>query len=1569
MINLPGYEIYEQIHENNRIEVYRGYTINEKKAVVIKALKEGVSAPVEMSKLMYEYEMIRNLNIEGIIRPLKLEQSGRTVALILEDVGAVSLREYMLHHDSVNLSAFLHIAIQLSEILERIHQEGIIHGDLKPENILVSSAAKQVYIIDFSTSIRISPENKSLFSNSHAGSLEYMSPEQTDQLNIAIDRRSDLYSLGVVLYEIVTGSLPFQVENTADWTYAHLSRKPQSPDEINPAIPEALANIMMKLLEKDPQERYQSAYGLCSDLKECKKQLNETGKIASIPIGKIDAYSRFQLPRKCYGRQSEMEMLRAAFSRVCEGQKETILVSGASGIGKTLLINESLKSDAMEEGFFITGKVDQLRKNIPYTPFRDGFGNLVKQLMTENQDKLLWWKKRILHSIGKNGAVMTEIIPELEWVIGKQPSVENLSPKEAEHRFLRVFRDFIKVFAWKGHPLVLFLDDLQWADEASLLLLKYLMQDTSLCYLLFVAAFRENDVHESHPLQKVLEETKNDQLNKTHILSLAPLKRTEVANLVADTLNTELENVTSLAESLYRKSGGNPLSLKQLLILLHDEGLLYFDTQERCWKWDMEAIQNLQQGEDVLELILKKIDWLPEDSRELIKWASCIGNRFDLQTLAALWGKSVDETASSLMPSVLEGLVFISENEKMRSSLINEENKNTVYEFLHDRVQQAVYALINEDEKKEKHMTIGSLLLLNTSSDMLEEKIMSIMDHFNRSLEFIQDPSTRIELAGYNLLAGRKAKASAAYASALRYFKSGTELLADDAWEHHYRLSFDLYLELAQAQYLCSDVNGAEELFDKVLERAQTELERADVNSLKVILYAGVGKYTEAVQTGMKALKNLGINLPLHPTKLDYVKELLRYKWSMRNKKIEELINLPEMNNAKQRKITELLTRLSYVTMSNYPDLYGFIILKNGNYALKYGINEMFPIGCLGYGITVGNILGDYEAGEKYGNVCIQLAEKYDRNSSKCIAYFVTGSLIFHWTQHAAFGLEYLKKAVDSGMEVGDVVIVGYANCLLLENQYLMGVTLVEMEEKIRNKHETAKKIKHDNLMINTVIYKTVVNALMGRKSGSLAAGVQELEKDELLRLANNDKSSVATYYFCRMQLDYMMGNYRQALAMANKIEPIKGTITGFLLSAEYIFYHSLVIASAYEELSLKERKHYVKRLKKNERQLKKWTVSCKDNFQHKYLLVAAEIARLQNKKSEAMLLYDKAISSAQKYGFIQHEALASELAATFYLACGIEKIAEMYMANAYQAYQRWGAYAKAKELENKYPKLFHAMERNELEIDRSEAEILEKIQRIPIRDDRVTASSLDSDFIDKAIENMAKETDITKLLERFLEIAVQRSGADSGCLVFEENGELFIESLKDTGSDFTVVKTIPLEEYTDISKAVVYYVARTMEMVVLNNGGQDGIFASDPYIAESNPKSIACIPLLWQGVPIGVLYLENNFMPGVFAPASLKVLNLLSTQIAFVKKLQSFLEKGAERTGEGKGFALTDPLTERESEVLKLIGEGLSNKEIGEKLDMSVNTVKTHIKHIYGKLGVTRRIQAVQRARELHIL
>ncbi|WP_214659157.1 AAA family ATPase [Candidatus Formimonas warabiya] len=1513
MIKLADYIISEKIHENNRISVYRGQTVPDRKPVVIKALKAEAANPAAVSRLMYEYEIARDLDIPGIVRPVRLERAGASLALIMEDTGAGSLRAYLSGHRP-DLAAFLSLARQLTHTLGELHAKGVIHRDLKPDNILIQADTGEVKIIDFSTAAFFAGENENTpYSGTPVGTPEYMSPEQTGRMNRAVDYRSDFYALGVVFYEILTGRLPFQAGDPVQWAYVHMTQKPVPPEEINPGIPFALSRIMLKLLAKTPEERYQSTAGLLWDL-------TAWNQPSFLPGGR-DFSPHFHLPRKLYGREKEAETLAWFFTRVCGGQAGTVMVHGYGGTGKTMLVGETMKSLVRENGYFISGKFDQLRQKVPYAPFVQALQDFIRQLMTESGEDLAAWRKRFFRALGRNGGVITQVIPEVALLLGKQVPAEPLHPAEAQNRFRMVFQKFFRVCARKEHPLILFLDDLHWADPESLQLIRHLAEDPGNRYLLLMGAYRDNEVPESHPLARTLKEMEEGGI-PVQYLQLHPLSRSQAGQYIADTLQSAGEKAFSLAEVLHRKSGGNPFFLGQLLKSLYDEKGLRFNLQEGCWEWEAASLEEMDIPQDVVDFMLAKLRKLPGESRAILKAAACLGHAFDLQTLSLACEQSAWETVTCLRPAIQAGLV--------RPVI-------PAFEFFHDRIHEAAYALIPEEEKKQLHIKAGRLLLKHTGPDQLEEKIFAIMDQVNHGLDLIDDPRERLELARYNLKAGQKAKASAAYAAALSYFQAGLDLLPDRAWQEHYRLAYHLHLECAQCAYLCAYGEEAEKMFDLILDRAESRLDRADVYGLKMVLYAGVGKVTEAVQLGVSTLESFGVKLPLAPGKLDYLKEVLRYKWLMRRKSIEKLARLPEMKDPVQRKVAELIILLACVAYTSNPDLHGLVIIKSGNHSVTYGNTVGSAIGYLGYGITAGCVLGDYQAGHEFMQVSLRLAEKDGQSFTKCLVYFVVGGLISHWTQHAKRGIEYLSQSLRYSREAGEVLIMGYARSVILEIKYLIGMPLPEIEEEAAKCHRFARQMKQEALMNNVLIYQWMLSLLQGRQETSPPIPVEDFQKEPTL---------LATYDVAQMQMCYHFGNFAQGLVWAEEAGKRINSLMGFLLSAEYNFYYSLILAQLYPGAAPEKRRRYRKMIQKNQKQMKKWADSCPENFRHKYLLVAAEMARLTGQGQEAMDLYDQAAQSAQENGYIQNEALANELAARFYLGAGRNKVARTYLKDACRGYYRWGAGAKGRALREQYPHLLDNPPRGE--------------QNLVIPSSSVSDSDSfggwDLLTVRKALQNFSEERDPDKLLKNFLAIALESTGAAQGHLILEKEGELFVEG----------PEPVPLEKCSHLPRAVVRYVARTLETVVVNGGEPADIFARDPYLIKVHPKSLACFPMLFRGIPAGVLYLENSLMTGVFTPDRLETVKYLSTQMACLQAVEMIFtgdHTGIQSTGQPP---LVEFLTDREGEVADLIAAGLSNKEISERLHLTVNTVKTHVKNIYGKLAVTNRVQVAARVKEL---
>ncbi|MBO3460759.1 MAG: serine/threonine-protein kinase PknK [Aetokthonos hydrillicola CCALA 1050] len=603
-VNVAGYHLREQLYNGQRTVVYRGVRKTDSLSVVIKLLKNPYPSFSEVTQFRNQYIIVKNLNYPGIIQTYSLEDYQNGYALVMEDFGGISLKDYFASkNDATSLREFLQIAIALSNTLDFLIINKIIHKDIKSGNILINPETKQVKLIDFSIASLLPRETQTLISpNILEGTLAYISPEQTGRMNRGIDYRTDFYSLGVTFYELLTKGLPFQSEDAMELVHCHIAKTAPLVHEVNPAVPFVISKIVSKLMAKNASDRYQSALGLKHDLEKCLVDLKETGKIEDFPIAQRDVCDRFIIPDKLYGREAKVEILLQAFERVSLGATEMILVAGFSGIGKTAVVNEIHKPIVRQRGYFIKGKYDQFGRNIPFSAFVQAFRDLMRQLLSESDAQLAAWQAKILTAVGENGQVIMDVIPELERIIGEQPSPQEISSSAAQNRFNLLFQKFIQVFSTPEHPLVMFLDDLQWADSASLNLLKVLMTEASSGYLLILGAYRDHEVSPAHPLMLTLSQIYKSQAT-VDTMTLEPLEEMTINQLVADTLSCTKELARPLTQWVYRKTKGNPFFTTQFLKALHEECWIQFQPELGYWQCDMVSVRQLALSDDVLEFI------------------------------------------------------------------------------------------------------------------------------------------------------------------------------------------------------------------------------------------------------------------------------------------------------------------------------------------------------------------------------------------------------------------------------------------------------------------------------------------------------------------------------------------------------------------------------------------------------------------------------------------------------------------------------------------------------------------------------------------------------------------------------------------------------------------------------------------------------------------------------------------------------------------------------------------------------------------------------------------------------
>ncbi len=1468
MKKIGEYTILEKLDETGKSVVYRGRKEGENGTVIIKILESEYPSLSEIARFRQEYDLIRNIDLEGVVKTLDLIEDNNTFALILEDFEGLAVKR-LINTEIIDIKTFLDIGIKLSGILGNLHKENIIHKDIKPGNILFNPTNGMVKIADFGISSILTRENEEIYNpNIIEGTMVYMSPEQTGRMNRIVDYRTDFYSLGVTFYEMLTGKVPFEAGDPMELIHSHIAREPAAPAEVNPSIPKMISDIVMKLMAKPAGERYQNGFGLMADLQECLRQLGSKGEIGFFDLAGKDISIRFNIPQKLFGREKEIEILLSAFEQAAKGGSGILVVSGYPGIGKSVLINEIQKPVTGGRGYFLPGKFEQFKRDMPYSSIIQAFRVLVRQILSEGKERIDAWKEELLEVLGPNGKVITSVIPEVELITGEQEDIPLLGLEESRNRFNFVFKNFIRVFAKEEHPLVIFLDDLQWADAASLDIIKLLMVDTDTRHLLFIGAYRDNEVSEFHSLSIIMEEIRAGGV-PIESISLPPLQITDVNRHVSNFLRCGEDRSLPLAESVYKKTQGNPFFINQFLRILHDEKILKIDPVSG-WDWDMEQVNSMQVTDNVVELMTGKIEKLPGVTRELLMICSCMGNRFDLETVSLVTDEPVDSVLSELFPAVSEGMVYF---------------QGDIYRFQHDRVEEAVYSLISGEEKSKLHYRIGNLLLEKTKKEKedLEDKILDIVNQLNSGKDLISSEEEKYRLAELNLLAGKKSKASAAYESALNLLKTGIELIysgednESSCWKNRYGLILPLYTEAAEAAYLNVDYDEMNRLSEVVLKQAVSIPDKIRIYETRIRAFMGQNKLLEAVNTALEALRAMGVTFPGKPKKFHVLISFLKTKLALLGKEPEDLIDLPVMKDpylqAKMR-LMSMASPAAYWTDQNLLVLLAFelviVSVKHGNFS-----DSPYSYAVFGFILIT---LGDIDKGYRLGKMALRLAEKMNLKDQKPRINFVFNTFIRHWKEPAMETIDSLVETYRMAIETGDLEFAGHSAMVLCYSLYLVSFNLDQVDREIQKYSLATAKIKQEtNANMINLTHQAVLN-LAGKSGYTYRLTGEAYDEREMLptHIAAKDRTALANFYYTKAFLCYIFGEYLSAFENCEEAEKVADAMAGILSVHIYYFFASLTELALYtDKLTRKEKRSIFRKVKRNQEMIKKWAAFAPENHLHKYNLVEAEIARVKGDDNKAKKLYEISIKGARENGYTRDEAVAYEAAAKFYLEEGYNDFASLYMTRACFAYSRWGAFAKVKNLEEKYPDLllktpgrFHKGNRDSMVSNTSGQSVSE---------------ALDLSTVIKLSQALSDEFDLGRLLEKIIKIAIENAGARKGFLILENDKDhaFYIEARGIVDGEIKVLESIPVEGSSQLSPAIVNYVNKTKESVILDKACEKGMFTSDPYIVTNRSKSVLCTPAMYKGKISGILYLENELTAKVFIPERFELLRILFTQAA----------------------------------------------------------------------------------------
>lgn len=1488
MIHVSHHTIQEEIHRGENTVLYRGRRYEDGAPVVVKVLRSEYPSPSEVAKLRHEHAITRSLALAGVVKVHGMEKYGHGSALVMASAGGRSL-DRALRAQPLGLPTALRIAASIAGTLAAIHACGVIHKDIKPHNILFHEDTQATTLIDFGIATRLTHESQRAQSlNSLEGTLAYMSPEQTGRMNRAVDHRTDLYSLGVTLYEMLTGRLPFTSQDPLELVHSHIARTPASPRELSPEVPEVVSAIVMKLLAKAAEDRYQTARGLEADLRECLRQWDTTGKIEAFPLGRQDRTGELRIPQKLYGREAELRALMAAEARAGEGAALLLMVKGHAGVGKSTLTQELQKTITCGGGHFITGKFGQLNRSMPYAGVGCAFGELCRQIVAERPKALASWKSKLERAVGQDGRVLVDIIPELALVLGPQPEVPALGPTEAQSRFHRVLQAFVRVLAEPGRPLVAFFDDLQWADPASLKLIQFLLADPESANLLVIGAYRDNEVDAAHPLLLVLNEIQKNGVTVEEI-TLGPLSLPDATQLVADTLGCDLPRAEPLAAVVWGKTHGNPFFLGQFLATITKERLLSFDARSSAWAWDLERIQRMTVTDNVVDFMAGKIQELSPPAARLLELAACIGYQFDMSTLSILGGKPPGETAAELWEALQQGLVLPLDAEYRFLHLLEEPGADSApstfdvsYRFLHDRVEQAAYSLMDDDRRQETHLRLGRLLRARGADGLGEKALFDIIDHLNLGAARISDPAERLELARSNLTAGKRAKAAVAYEAAAGYFEAGAALLGASGWAEEHGLCFALHAELAECETLSGRSEKAEPRLVDLLERASSTLDRARICALQVFLYVTLSRFADSVRAGRAGLRLFGIDLPETEEQgaAALQAELAELQVNLAGRRIEALVDAPALADPEQRVVQELLMHLFLSGSAVLRVLALVSVVKGVNLTLKHGHSELSARAYMLYSFAFSSGPGAREDAGAFGALALALHTKRREVDQTCQMMLLHGTHI-HLHKHIGAALPDLARGYQAGLEAGQLFYASYTCNTIVTLKLGLGHELGALRAEVAQQINVIQRAKILSAVAVQIIARQMIASLEGRIEDrrSLSDGAF----DEAAFMAEVERPDFGVvhcwYHMVKAQLALLYEDPDLALSMIALAEKSAPACAGLFFAGELPFYAGLALLASYPAKDAGEQPQLLEAITRRQEELARLAAQCPANYLHKSLLLAAERARVEGKELEAMDLYDQAIAAAQANEFLREEALASELFAKLLFAHGRTRMARAYMSDARHAYQRWGATAKVADLTEKYPDLLHP------------AAVPPRFgdvrTTIAIPTATTTSKSGRGDVVDlvaviQAAQAFAGELVLEKLLDRLMRIVVESAGAQRGYLLLARAEQLMIEASIALDPDKVEVGlSIPAESRADLALHVVQYVARTRETVCLGDAARASRFAADPYIAGGLPRSILCLPLLHQGRLTGVLYLENTLVRDAFTSNRIELLGLLSSQAA----------------------------------------------------------------------------------------
>lgn len=1486
MLSFPGYEMLQQLYDNEVVAVYRAKKSEDKngKTVIIKFLQAELPTPEDIARIKHEYNLLMNFSIPGIIHPLALEKSQHRYAIILEDVNGITLKEY-IRNNKLSIDKFFQFALELTDIVKAVHAAHIIHKDINPENIIVTQEDK-IKLIDFNIATQLAKEELEVKNPEILeGSLPYISPEQTGRMNRSLDQRTDFYSLGVTFYEMLTGELPYKANDAIEWVHFHIAKEAPLVNKIRSDVPEQIARLIQKLMAKQAEDRYATAHGLKVDLEQSLRHWQTEGNIPEFTLGRYDQLTHFQIPQKLYGREKEIEILLSEFNRASEGRCELLIITGAAGLGKTSLVNEVHKPIVASHGYFTQGKFDQFQQDVPYQAFVQAFRYLIRQILTKKQNVVEEWRNDILRALGENVAVLTELIPELELLIGKQTPLPPMgSSLETQIRFESQLINLIQLFAKPDHPLVIFLDDMQWADLVTLNFLTKLMRDKETNNLLVIISYRDNDIKVNDALTDFIGQMKKVGITPIEI-ALQPLNLLNIENLLKDTLKTH-NNLSALAKIILAKTAGNPFFVNTFLTYLNQEGLIKFSTKEGRWEWNIHTIETLNVTDNVVDLINVKINRFSAETRLAIEYAATIGLTFDLRILSKILRKKPNEVAKLLWPA-LEEYLLIPIGDGYKFAMIdpdfNDENQIIMYRFSHDRIHQAAYSLLEEKEKSKIHLDIGRLLLELNPEGEYQNIIFDIVYHYNRGIDLIEDRSEKVQLATLNNFAAVRAQESSSYQIALNHFNIAAMLLSEQGWRFEYKETFKANLGVVICEFLLGKYEDAEKQFKILDKNAKTLFDRATIALYKADASNAQGDYKKTINVALGGMKILGIGgLSKRPGILRLIIEGFKAFKKMKKISIDEIINAPESTEPDIRLMLSLIKRINIAGYVENIKLFLLIHFKLIQKIDVVGTNESRAGSMFSYGLLQQMLFRRYKVSDAYADAALGLIDKSNSYRDRAQAYLAMSALVWPWVKSFRQTYLFANKANQLAKKTGDLFLLNLTAGITRVIMWYAGTPLPDIRQHYKGLVDYLELSKNEELQTSYGLTKKAFTLLIDKYSDK---ELQIFIKETKASFAgSNNINKVSRSLFCIM-VCYIYGKIDEVLPFARIAGTIvfKRMLRNLIVSVQVSTLISMTMVRAYRKAHWWQKLLYKIYLRKTIKNLKGWSSLNEENFKDKYLIVQAGEKLILNKLDEAMEFYEQGVAWARQYGYLDIEAYSHEMMADYFLQRQQYRNAKPYLQEARYAYQQWGANAKVAKLLEDYPELF---EKRTSFITQATmgASIKGTLQYTSLS---LTSSARASEILDlatvmKSAQAISSRVNLDDLLSTLIKILSENAGAQRGILLLAENQKLVVKIEYNANQDhIELIQNELAESYQKLSLDIVRYVQRTLEPVVLGDASKRGNFTDDPYIIENKTISILCLPIVNQGNLVGILYLENNLARDAFTPDRFEILRLLAAQAA----------------------------------------------------------------------------------------